>query len=289
MQDSLKKIAGKIFSVTPFFKEAPVPPVLLRPFTVNDLKPIPAGWQVKNPDFVGIAAGKSGTSWWYSLLLQHPRIVPNRLGLKELHYFDHFQHRGMTEKQAKIYGQAFAAPKNSICGEWSPNYLTHPFCLEYLSRSAPDTKILVLLRNPVDRMFSLMNHLSSKHVAFFRFNQDERYLYELYTVYLNSCLHSYYSVGLRELLKYFDRSRILVLQYEKCKIEPLTEIQKTYRFLQIDDRYRPSNPERLVNKNQYQRALTPDEKKRLNEFFTEEMRATHALFPEIDLALWGLS
>ncbi|MEG3439830.1 sulfotransferase domain-containing protein [Pannus brasiliensis CCIBt3594] len=287
MPNELKDLFQKIVAKFPLPKKKTSPPALLRPFVPSDFQPLPPGWNVKSPDFVGVAAGKSGTSWWYSLLLQHPRVVQNRLGRKELHYFDHFQYRGISEEQIKTYCQAFAAPENSICGEWSPNYLTHPFCMEYLARSAPNTKILILLRNPVDRMLSQMNFLSSHHLNSFNFNRDERYLYQLYTIYLNSCIHSYYTVGLKELLKYFPRSRILVLQYERCKVNPLEEIQKTYRFLEIDDRYQPANIDRPVNKMNYSIApFTVEERRRVADFFAEEMRSTRDLFPEIDLSLW---
>jgi hypothetical protein len=50
-----------------------------KPFSLDELKPLPEGWRVGEPDFVGVAAVKAGTSWWYSLLLDHPQIVENRL------------------------------------------------------------------------------------------------------------------------------------------------------------------------------------------------------------------
>jgi hypothetical protein len=289
MQDKIKRLIKPI--IPPFLrrKKTPTLPTLLKPFTLKDLKPLPKQWQIKPPDFVGVAAGKSGTSWWYSLLLKHPQVVPNRLGMKELHYFDHFKYQGISEQEMSVYNQAFAAPDNCICGEWSPNYLTHPFCLEYLAKTSPNTKILLMLRNPVDRMISQINYLSQVRLNDFNFNDNERYLYELYTIYLNGCLHSYYSGGLKQLLKYFDRSQILVLQYEQCQINPTKEIQKTYQFLQIDWHYLPQNISKSVNKISYSiPELMPESQKRVTEFLTEEMRATASLFPEIDLSLWGL-
>jgi hypothetical protein len=289
MQDKIKRLIKPI--IHPFLrrKKTPTLPTLLKPFTLKDLKPLPKQWQIKPPDFVGVAAGKSGTSWWYSLLLKHPQVVPNRLGMKELHYFDHFKYQGISEQEMSVYNQAFAAPDNCICGEWSPNYLTHPFCIEYLAKTCPNTKILLMLRNPVDRMISQINYLSQVRLNDFNFNANERYLYELYTIYLNGCIHSYYSGGLKQLLKYFDRSQILVLQYEHCQVNPLKEIQKTYQFLQIDWHHLPQNISKSVNKISYSiPELTPESQKRITEFLREEMQETAALFPEIDLSLWGL-
>lgn len=262
-------------------------PTIVRPFTVEDLKPIPREWRIHSPDFVGVASGKSGTSWWYSLMLKHPQIIENRLNLKELHYFDHLKYRIISSEQINTYCQAFASPENTICGEWSPNYLTHPFCIENLAKAAPQTKIIVLLRSPVERMISQMNFQSYSRLNSFKFNQEQRQVYDLYTIYLNSCIHSYYSIGLKELLKYFNRSQVLVLQYEKCQLHPLEEIQKTYYFLGVDETYEPPNIRKLINQTQAN-PYTPnlEEKDRLHHFFEEEMQLTHQLFPEIDLSLW---
>ena len=64
-----------------------------RPFIASDLTTLPEGWQCNEPDFVGVGVPKAGTSWWYSLMLQHPQVVPHRLlsdtnpVSKELNYF----------------------------------------------------------------------------------------------------------------------------------------------------------------------------------------------------------
>jgi hypothetical protein len=136
-------------------------------------------------------------------------------------------------------------------------------------------------------MISQMNFQVYSRLADFNFNQNESYVYELYTIYLNSCIHSYYSVGLRELLKFFDRSQILVLQYEKCQQNPDEEIKKTYNFLNVDCDYLPADIVKPVNKTTYSLpSLTADPRERLTEFFREEMYTTAELFPEIDLSLW---
>lgn len=132
-----------------------------RPFEPRDLLPVPEGYEVRPPDFVGIASAKAGTSWWYRLLLEHPAIKPNRLATKELTYFRHFGHRGPGPAAIDTYRQAFAAPRCCICGEWSPMYLSYPLAINYLAQAAPDTKLLAIVRNPVDRVRSFLNHALS--------------------------------------------------------------------------------------------------------------------------------
>src|SRR5271167_1629970 len=48
--------------------------------------PVPPGMRTGPPDFVGIGAAKSGTTWWFSLLVRHPEIHVEYD--KELNYFD---------------------------------------------------------------------------------------------------------------------------------------------------------------------------------------------------------
>ena len=77
----LRSIAGEVMKSPP---KRTMPEGMNRPFTLDDLKKVQQGWHIGPPDFVGVASGSAGSSWWYSLLLQHPQIVPNRLNMKEL-------------------------------------------------------------------------------------------------------------------------------------------------------------------------------------------------------------
>src|SRR5690606_28385229 len=58
--------------------------------------PPPPNWTVGPPDFVGIGAQRSGTTWWYDLVSSHPRVV-HRGDLKELHYFHRYSQRPFTD------------------------------------------------------------------------------------------------------------------------------------------------------------------------------------------------
>jgi hypothetical protein len=270
-------------------------PLMLHPFTADEMKSVPEEWRISEPDFVGIAAAKAGTSWWYSLLRDHPQIIEHRLfsekkqlKTKELHYFLHFGYQGLSNEHILNYRQAFASPKGSICGEWSVLYLCYPHCIEYLAEVAPSTKILVLLRNPVDRTISHLNHILSNRVKQFNFNSEQHYLFKVYSVYPEAILHSLYAYGLRRLLRYFDRSQILLLQYEKCKADPYQEIARTYRFLGVDDQYQPKGIERAVNRQEYIiQSLKSEERQRLAAYFADDVRATVEMFPEIDISLWS--
>lgn len=280
---------GENFHFQPRRSKRPdISPYMKRPFAVDDLTVVPKDWRIGDgPDFVGISAGKSGTTWWYSMLMKHPQIVQNRLNKKELSYFSHFKYHGLNDEQILTYRQAFAAPKSSICGEWSPGYLSLPFCTEYLKLIAPNTKILILLRNPIDRVLSAINHKSQVRVKYYNFNVEQQYVHETFELYPSAVKGGLHSIAISHLLRHFERDQIFVLQYEKCKMNPLEEIARTYRFLGVDDQFKPQNVDRKINQKTYfLSSFTSEERHRMAAYFTFDVRRISEIFPEIDLSLW---
>ena len=262
-------------------------PLMLKAFTLADLNPVPKKWSIGEPDFVGLGIQKAGTSWWFSLLLEHPQVVHNRLNKKELHYFNHFHFRGLEPQDISVYRQAFAKPEGGICGEWSPSYLYNPFVVQYLAKTAPKTKILILLRNPVDRVLSGLNQTLLARLKYFNFTSEQSYVYELFYLYPEAINRSLYSKSLKQLLHYFNRDQILLLQYEKCQANPYKEISRTYQFLGINETYRPKNIKQSINKRNYLMSnLKLEERQYLAEYFSDDVYEAIKLFPEINLALW---
>ena len=110
------------------------------------------------PDFLIIGAQKCGTTSLYQYLIQHPNILP--AATKEVHFFDLQYARGID-----WYLQQFPDRAESNCkkpryqtGEASPYYFFHPLVPERVHRHFPQVKLIVLLRNPVDRAISHYYH-----------------------------------------------------------------------------------------------------------------------------------
>ncbi|MBI1293540.1 hypothetical protein GC175_01110 [bacterium] len=269
---------------------------MVQSFGPQHLHPVAVhGWQVRPPDFVGIGAPKCGTSWWYVLMTDHPQIVPHRVNLthpihKETQYFLHFQYHSMNTEALDIYRNAFSAPLGTICGEFSVQYFLYPTLLEQLATAAPETKILVVLRNPIDRFISHWNHLITKRGKhlFGTLNQQQRYHYKTVSLYTEAMLHSFYGIGLSRLFEYFSHEQVLVLQFEQMVQSPETELARTYRFLGVDDRFHPKTYHQPVNQGCY---LIPkpdaDERARLAAYLKADVQRAAALCPEIDLSLWS--
>lgn len=213
------------------------------PFTAANLASVPRGWRVQPPDYVGIGAPHSGAAWWQSLIADHPQVTPDRViraaehRQQALDYFVHFQPHGLTDAQMACYRQAFAVPPGAICGEFSPSYLGQPGCIEQLAATVPQTRLLVLLRNPLDRFIAHLQQLTRSARAHGQaLSLPVQAGSPLYTT---AAQHSLYGASLARLFRHFDRDQVLILQYERMAREPAQALARTYRFLGVDDRYRP--------------------------------------------------
>ncbi len=101
------------------------------------------------PRFVVLGQGKSGTSLIYRILSQHPSIGLSHP--KELHYFN----RDFDTKPLADYAAHFANQKDKdIIGEVSPSYLD-PQPVERIAQTlGRDTKVIFVLRRPIERGYS---------------------------------------------------------------------------------------------------------------------------------------
>lgn len=257
------------------------------PFKYEDMDDVPESWHIHPPDFVGVASGKSGTSWWFKLLIEHPSVKPNRLNRKELIYFNHYGYNGIDSADIETYRNAFASPSGCICGEWSPGYLNHPLAINYLARAVPETRILAIVRNPIDRTLSALNQQLATRCKILDLEGLHLYIFKTFSIYPNIFFNSLYYRPFKNLLKFFKPSQILVLQYEQCKLSPENEIKKTYRFLNIDDQFIPKELVESVNKIPYSIPLLSEHARcRMAEYFYDDVLSLQKLFPEIDISLW---
>ena len=104
------------------------------------------------PDFLGIGTQKGGTTSLQTLLEQHPgAYLPPA---KELHYFSLYTDRGPD-----WYAEQFApANPEQCCGEITPYYLFHPQAPARIQALVPEARLIVLLRDPVERALSQYFH-----------------------------------------------------------------------------------------------------------------------------------
>ena len=113
------------------------------------------------PNFMIIGFPKCGTTSLYDYLTQHPQITPP-LG-KEIDFFDRLYERGVNWYRVRFPGKAYnffkhtASNKKIFTGEATPRYVFHPLALQRIKKLIPDSKFIILLRNPIDRAYSHYN------------------------------------------------------------------------------------------------------------------------------------
>ncbi|HXS47682.1 MAG TPA: sulfotransferase domain-containing protein, partial [Solirubrobacterales bacterium] len=106
------------------------------------------------PDFLIIGAQKGGTTSLHAYLSEHRRVSPS--STKEVHFFDHAYDRGLGWYRAHF--QRSAKAPLSLSGEATPYYLFHPLVPARVAETLPESRLIVILRDPVDRAFSHHNH-----------------------------------------------------------------------------------------------------------------------------------
>ncbi|MFN3652262.1 MAG: sulfotransferase family protein [Armatimonadota bacterium] len=112
---------------------------------LHGLRPTP---RMPLPDFLGIGAQKSGTSWLDANLRHHPDVyLPPR---KELHYWDR-----QYDRSLRSYSRKFRGAGSRLKGEITPFYSILPVeRIRMIHAIRPDTKLIFLMRNPVERAWS---------------------------------------------------------------------------------------------------------------------------------------
>jgi hypothetical protein len=189
----------------------------------------PQGWRSGPPDFVGVGAQRSGTSWWFRQIKSHPDVVVP--WGKERHYFERFWQREFTDADADGYRRLFPRPDGALTGEWTPRYMHDPWTPGLLSRCAPDARILIILRDPWERLLGGLGH---------EFRVLERELGRSHGDYLRLMIRndafqrSCYAAQVERVLDAFDRAQVLILQYERCVAEPRPALEQTFAFLGLD-------------------------------------------------------
>ncbi len=178
------------------------------------------------PDFLCIGAQKAGTTWLHENLKMHPEIfLPAR---KELHYFDWQYSRPIS-----FYAKNFEGVAGKVIGDVTPGYGVIPTDrIEFIRSVMPGVKLLMLLRNPVDRAWS-------HAVMGLAFSQG-RQVHEIGTEDFIAHFASQRSLALgmyTQLLARwetcFPRERFLVGFFEEISAAPRQLLTRVFEFLGV--------------------------------------------------------
>ncbi len=180
------------------------------------------------PTFIGIGAQKCASSWVYDILSDHPEVVVSEK--KELDFFSYQYERGYEWYEAQFEDK----PGARAVGEISPSYFNEASVPERIKLYAPEAKILLSLRSPVERALSQHRHLV--RIGYVT-GPDFSFEHALH------CNPSYVEQGqyarhLSRWLEHFPREQIMILLMEDILQSPQNVARSVYQFLGI-------NPEHL--------------------------------------------
>ncbi|MGB3510426.1 MAG: sulfotransferase domain-containing protein [Microcoleaceae cyanobacterium] len=211
----------------------------------------------QKPTFLIIGGQKCGTNSLYNYLIQHPLVTPSLQ--HEIHYFDlNFY------KDLKWYQSQFPELESgTITGESSPYYLFHPLVAQRLFDVYPHIKLIVLLRNPVERAISHYYHevkLGYEKLSLpeaiasetTRLTGEVEKIIKTGTYYsFNHQHYTYLSRGiyieqLQNWMSIFPREQFLILKSEDLFNNPPETMNKVFHYLELpthnSDKYFKYNP-----------------------------------------------
>jgi hypothetical protein len=225
------------------------------------------------PTFLGLGAQRCGTSWWFNLLLQHPDVHGPANGRKELHVFDRIDPAIDLRILRKRYATHFAA-QSGACGEWTPRYMIHPNALHLAAATLDEPRLIVLLRDPVARYYSAIEHDKAK--GKYRTGESE----------MEAFARGFYSWQVEVIHALFEPDSLLVLQYEQCVAATEHWLNRSFAHLGVDH-------------NRYEwKSMEPAEQRRPRRIpengFTEFLRDSYSVdrsrlaerVSEFEAALW---
>jgi hypothetical protein len=203
----------------------------------------------RNLDFLIIGAQKSGTTSLHKYLESHPQLY--LLPEKEVPYFsnDEYHVRGWDWYVKDFFAQA---PPGKLWGKSTPAYMTSFEVPGRIRVQMPDTKLIALLRNPVDRAFShykMMVKRKRETRCFAGVVEEKLQPGNLRRDRLlppGTEDDGYLTMGeygriLERYLQFFPRRQLLVLFTEDLEREPGVVLKRVLRFLNVNDDFVPAN------------------------------------------------
>jgi hypothetical protein len=232
----------------------------------------------KQVNFLICGTQKGGTSALDTYLREHPQIC--MADKKEVHFFDDEASFISNRPDYSKYHSSFS-PKNNdqLTGEATPIYMYWLDAPRRIWEYNPDIKLIVLLRNPIERAYSHWNMERSRNADDLSFwdaiqNEQERCREALplqHRVY-SYIDRGFYLAQLRRLWMYFPKHQVLVIKNEHLRNQPNKTLQSVCAFLGVEQ-FR-SIEVKNVHSRPYTLEMSQREKTYLRFVFEYEIRDT---------------
>jgi len=192
-------------------------------------------------DFFIVGAPKAGTTSLYHYLSEHPQVEMS--SQKEPDYFSDkaINEQGMYYGKNRVntldkYESLFVQKESVVYGEASVSYLFYENVAEDIKKYNPNAKIIIMLRNPIERAFShyLMDYrlglISDSFENIIAKKSKHKNAHLFYQQYIEV---SKYATQIQRYLDFFEKENILFIDYEDFKKNVSKTVGKVYSFLNI--------------------------------------------------------
>ena len=250
--------------------------------------------ETATPSYIIIGPMKTATSALYEYINQHSKVLPSIK--KEIHFFN--DHKRLSYGESWYLAHFPKIPNGSgfITGEASPGYVVNDTQNAIFERF-PETKIITLVRNPVDRARSHYEH-NVRH-GFERRTFEASVMSELslladvenpiklakkwnWSKYPGYLLLGLYAGFIQEWVSVFPKDQMMIVENRKLSENPLETMNSVFRFLGLGIQHLPTY--RRYNTGQYSDLnKDPSIEKALSSFFEPHNRKLEAILHNIDL------
>ncbi|WP_028639247.1 sulfotransferase family protein [Nocardioides sp. URHA0032] len=173
------------------------------------------------PNFLYVGPDKAGSSWLHEMLLKHPDVYLTPA--KDLYFFDRYYDRGLPWYAAQFRD----ARDEAIVGEVCQDYLFHPEAAGRIRDTLGPVRIMVSLRDPVERAWSSYLYMRKHGIGPDTFAEALRARPELLE-------HGRYATGLDRFLMLFPRDHVHVALFDDLVADPQRFLDGVTEFLGID-------------------------------------------------------
>jgi hypothetical protein len=229
--------------------------------------------KVERLDFIVVGAQKSGTTALHYFLKKHPQIaLPER---QELHFFDDEVFSRPADYEL-LHRHFRPIGRSTISGEVTPSYLYWKPAMERIRNYNPQIKLVILLRNPIDRAFAHWNMQRFKNREPLDFldalKEEPRRIAQPLTIESRRFAYvdrGFYSGQLDRVFTFFPREQVKIVKFEDFRDRKKETLDEVFEFLGVKLLRRVRDKDRNIVP--YERAMTPDERKYLSEVFATEI------------------
>jgi hypothetical protein len=239
------------------------------------------GWVTTPPDFVIVGAADAGAERLAGLLAGHPGIHEVR---PELRAWERYFETWPSDVDLERYRSFFARPAGLLSGELAPTTMSLFWAPRMLAAAAPDTRILVVLRDPVDRYLASRAHLERYRAMAAGWHYGPRSFTHWSAE--RSFQRGEYGLQLQWLADAFPSERTLVLQHEVLERDPDATLQRALDFLGLPGVDRVDGDVSTSDSTDAAPDIEPQRLAAIVGLYRPDVRRTLELVPDLDVSLW---